>query len=122
MWWQTAPSREAHQRRLPSRQNRPRGWCWACGEKGHFAKECRSKTQGNGKGRGHLGHAQSSPTWDVRRPNYANPRWDEALPNPLPPREVTNLVTQPSVQSNLPLSQRQQRPPLGGETPGWPWQ
>ena len=67
------------------RQNRPRGPCWICGKKGHFAKECKSKTQGNGRGRGHLGRAQPSPTWDMRRPNYANPRWDEALPNPLPP-------------------------------------
>lgn len=105
-----------------SRQNRPRGPCWACGKTGHFARTCRSKTKGNGKGRGHPGRAQPSPTWDVRRPHYANPRWGEALPNPLPPREATNFVAQPAVQSNLPLSQGQQGPPLGSETPRWPWQ
>ncbi|GAB0192910.1 E3 ubiquitin-protein ligase RBBP6-like [Grus japonensis] len=106
---------------LPApRQNRPRGPCWACGKKGHFAKECRSKHQGNAKGRGHPGHAQPSPTWDIRRPNYANPEWGEALPNPLPPRRATDFMVQPTIQLNPSLPQGQQGPPLGGETPGWP--
>jgi len=107
---------------LPLHQNRPRGPCWACGKKGHFAKECRSKNQGNGRGRGHPGRTQPSPTWDVRRPNYANPRWGEALLNPLPPRDATNFIVQPTIQPNLSPPQGQQGPPLGGETPGWPWQ
>jgi len=104
------------------RQNRPRGPCWACGKKGHFARECRSTNQGNGRGRGHSGRAQPSPTGDIRRPNYANPKWGEALPNPLPPREATNFMVQPMVQPNPLPPQGQQESPLGGETPGWPWQ
>jgi len=107
---------------LPPRQNRPRGPCWACGKKGHFAKECKSKNQGNGRRRGHPGCAQPSPTWDLRRTNYANPKWGEVLPNPLPPREETNFIVQPTIQPNLSLPQGQQGPPLEGETPGWPWQ
>ncbi|XP_015501057.1 uncharacterized protein LOC107212396 [Parus major] len=107
----------------PSHQSRPRGLCWACGKKGHFAKECRSKTQGNRRGRGQLGRAQPSPTWDVRQPNYANPKGGEALPNPLPPWEATNFMVQPATQPNLSyLPQGQQGPPFGAETPGWPWQ
>lgn len=121
---------------LPPHQNRPKGPCWACGKRGHFAKECRSKTQGNGWGRGQLGRAQPSPTWDMRRPNYANPTWSAVLPNlvlpnpvpqkpvplnPLPPQEVTNLTAQPADQPNPPSSQGQQAPPPGGETPGWLW-
>ena len=106
---------------LPApRQNRPRGPCWACGKKGHFARECRSKRQGNAKGRGHPGRTQPSPTWDIRRPNYANPEWGEALPNPLPPRRATDFMVQPTIQPNPSLPQGQQLPPLGGETPGWP--
>ncbi|XP_069737551.1 endogenous retrovirus group K member 10 Gag polyprotein-like [Phaenicophaeus curvirostris] len=107
---------------FPLRQNRPRGPCWVCGKQGHFAKECSSKTQGNGRGRGHLGRARLSPTWDTRRPNYANPEWGEAPLNLQPPRQATNFMAQPAVQSNLPISQGQQGPPSGGETPGWPWQ
>lgn len=34
-------------------QGHTRGPCWACGKKGHVAKDCRSKMQGNGCGRGH---------------------------------------------------------------------
>ncbi|XP_062480554.1 uncharacterized protein LOC134166683 [Pezoporus occidentalis] len=107
---------------LPPRQNRQRGPCWACGKKGHFAKECRSKNQGNGKGRGHPCCTQLSPTLDMRQPSYANPGWGEALPNPLPPQETTNFTVQPTIHSNQSLPQRQQQPSLGGETPGWPWQ
>ncbi|RMC01640.1 hypothetical protein DUI87_21653 [Hirundo rustica rustica] len=70
---------------VPPHQSRPRGPCWVCGKKGHFAKECRSKNQGNGRGRGQQGHTQLSPTWDVKRPSYANPKWGEELPNPFPP-------------------------------------
>ncbi|XP_068001139.1 endogenous retrovirus group K member 7 Gag polyprotein-like [Melanerpes formicivorus] len=98
---------------FPLHQNQPRGPCWACGKKGHFAKECRFKNQGNGMGRGHPGRAGPSPTWDMRRPNYANPRWGEALLNSPPPREATTFMAQPMVQPNLPLSQGQQGPPLG---------
>ena len=103
-------------------QNRSKGPCWACGKRGHLAKECRLKKQGNGKGRGPLGRTQPSPTWDVRRPHYTNPRQGGSLPNLLPPQEATNFMAQPTTPQTWPPSQGQQGPPGGGETPGWPWQ
>ncbi|KAF4795485.1 hypothetical protein TURU_092645 [Turdus rufiventris] len=84
----------------PPSQGRPRGPCWACGKKGHIARECGSKKQGNGRGRGQMGHVQPSPSWDIRRASYSNPAWSEHLPNPHPPREATNFMAQP-----LPLQQ-----------------
>lgn len=58
----------------PPRQERPRGPCWACGKKGHLAKECRSRHQGNGRGRGQPGRIRPPPTWNMQRPSYSNPQ------------------------------------------------
>uniref|UniRef100_A0A8U8B298 Uncharacterized protein n=1 Tax=Geospiza parvula TaxID=87175 RepID=A0A8U8B298_GEOPR len=38
----------------PLFQQRPRRVCWSCGKRGHLARDCRSRPQGNGKGRGIL--------------------------------------------------------------------
>ncbi|TRZ06961.1 hypothetical protein HGM15179_020147 [Zosterops borbonicus] len=107
---------------FPSSGGPPRGPCWACGRRGHLAKDCRAKVQGNRKGRGRLGCMQPPPTWDVRRPSYANPKWGGELPNPLPPREVTNFMAQLTTQSDTTTPSMQQGPPLENETLRWPWQ
>ncbi|RMC11037.1 hypothetical protein DUI87_12229 [Hirundo rustica rustica] len=102
---------------VPPRQSRPRGPCWACGKKGHFAKECRSKNQGNGMRRGQQDRTQPSPTWDVRRRSYANPRWGEALPNPFPLREATNYSTTSDPAIPVPIPGTARTTPWGQD----PW-
>ena len=115
------PQLEQPSAAVPPRQPRPRGPCWACGKKGHFARECRSKLQGNGRGRGHPGRTQLRPTWDMKRPNYANPQWAMELPHPLPPREMTNFAAQLMAQLNPSAPQAQQEQTPRSEIPGWLW-
>ncbi|XP_059727174.1 endogenous retrovirus group K member 24 Gag polyprotein-like [Haemorhous mexicanus] len=107
----------------PPCQGKPRGPCWACGRKGHVAKECRSKHQGNGRGRGQPGRIQPPPTGNMQRPSYSNPQWGTGFPcPPLPtPQGMSNFAAQPVVQLNPPVPQEYHKQPLGEEVPGWLW-
>ncbi|XP_063280514.1 uncharacterized protein LOC134565066 isoform X2 [Prinia subflava] len=83
---------------VPPLQARARGPCWGCGKKGHLAKDCRSRPQGNGKGRGRAGRTQPPPAANARRPIYANPQWGREPSYPMPPQGTAGFAPPTATQ------------------------